>query len=164
MISIYLITRNKSRDKFNKGQESLLFLSFGNLPTTVHRKIWIMTNQWLMKSVYAGADPRDGCRILVDRLWPRGLTNRVACLDYWARDLAPSTELRRWFGHDPRRWVSFRKKYLGELEDNPCLEEFLIRWGNAQTITLVYAARDRVHNHCRVLRDFLISRSENPGS
>ena len=93
-------------------------------------------------------------RQLVDRLWPRGLAKVKAKIDLWLKDVAPSTELRQWFGHDPEKWLEFKKRYRAELKDNPALSELqaLSRQGN---ITLIYAARDQLHNEAVVLKQIL---------
>jgi uncharacterized protein YeaO (DUF488 family) len=93
-------------------------------------------------------------RILVDRLWPRGLAKTKAKIDLWLKDAAPSTELRKWFGHDPQKWPEFQKQYLAELKGNPALSELraLSRQGD---ITLVYAAKDELHNEAVVLKRLL---------
>ena len=88
----------------------------------------------------------DGERILVERLWPRGLTKLRAKIDLWLKDVAPSTELRRWFGHDPDKWDEFRRRYQKELKDNNDLIKLLKRKAKAGTITLIYAARDEEHD------------------
>ncbi|GAB1412033.1 DUF488 domain-containing protein [Candidatus Desulfobacillus denitrificans] len=93
-------------------------------------------------------------RILVDRLWPRGLSKAQAAIDHWLKEVAPSNELRQWFGHDPEKWPEFRKRYRAELKDNPALAELrdLSRKG---TVTLVYSAKDELHNQAVVLRQVL---------
>jgi len=110
-----------------------------------------------IKRVYETPESADGRRILVDRLWPRGMTKQAARIDLWLKDVAPSAELRRWYGHDPEKWLEFRERYLSELEGNPALAELkeLSRKGKA---TLVYAARDEDRNHAVVLRDILGSK------
>lgn len=107
-----------------------------------------------LKRVYEPLAKTDGVRVLVDRLWPRGVTKPKANIDHWVKDLAPSTELRKWFGHDPEKWSEFQKKYRAELKDNPALSEIrtLSRQGN---ITLIYAAKDELHNHALVLKQVL---------
>ncbi|MDA0164441.1 DUF488 family protein [Solirubrobacter ginsenosidimutans] len=108
-----------------------------------------------LKRAYDTAAPEDGHRVLVDRLWPRGVSRERARLDGWERDLAPSTELRQWFGHDPERFDEFRLRYVDELRHHrPQLTE-LRRWARDGTLTLVYAAADTDHNDARVLADVL---------
>ena len=110
------------------------------------------------KRAYESPAAEDGTRVLVDRLWPRGLKKTDAAIDRWAKELAPSTELRKWFGHDPARWEEFRRRYSEELsehrEDIARLRD-LARKGR---ITLVYAAHDEAHNDADVLREILLTR------
>ena len=115
-----------------------------------------------LKRVYESPEESDGYRILTDRLggglWPRGISREKAALDLWAKDMAPSSELRKWFGHDPEKYETFRKKYLQELDHNPGKEDFLslvkshLKEGR---VTLLYGARDREHNQAVVLQHFL---------
>jgi len=97
----------------------------------------------------------DGERILVERLWPRGVTKAKAKLDLWLKDVAPSTELRKWFGHDPDRWIEFRQRYRKELKQKADQIKLLRRKAREGTITLIYAARDEAHNGALVLKQFL---------
>jgi uncharacterized protein YeaO (DUF488 family) len=108
-----------------------------------------------IKRVYEPATGDDGMRILVDRLWPRGLSKTKAAIDHWFRDLAPSTELRRWFGHDPERWDEFRRRYIAELKHHQTRLEELRGMAARGPVTLVYAARDAKRNDAVVLRDLL---------
>ena len=112
-----------------------------------------------LKRAYERPSTDDGTRILIDRLWPRGVPRKAADLDMWMKDIAPSSELRTWFGHDPARWQEFRRRYAEEVRRNA--EPFsrlraLVREGR---ITLVYGARDEAHNHAVVLRDLLLGRA-----
>jgi uncharacterized protein YeaO (DUF488 family) len=108
-----------------------------------------------LKRAYLPPSPKDGTRILVDRLWPRGLRKSEAAIDRWAKDLAPSTGLRRGFGHDPARWDEFRLRYQGELSDRAAELDELRALACQGPITLVFAARDELHNDAVVLRDLL---------
>lgn len=108
-----------------------------------------------LKRAYEKPATDDGERILVERLWPRGLTKLRAKIDLWLKDVAPSTELRRWFGHDPDKWDEFCRRYQKELKDNNDLIKLLKRKAKAGTITLIYAARDEEHNGALVLKRFL---------
>jgi uncharacterized protein YeaO (DUF488 family) len=108
-----------------------------------------------IKRVYDPPDEDDGTRILVDRLWPRGLTKERACVDLWLKEIAPSTELRKWFAHDPAKWKRFRGRYQTELRHNDDLVKLLERKAREGPITLVYAARDEKHNEALVLKQFL---------
>jgi uncharacterized protein YeaO (DUF488 family) len=106
----------------------------------------------VVKRVHEPAHPADGRRVLVDRVWPRGLRREEARIDRWAKDLAPSTELRRWFGHRPERFPEFRNRYRAELSGHEAELEELLDGG---TLTLLYAARDEDHNNARVLAELL---------
>ena len=108
-----------------------------------------------LKRAYEKPARDDGERILVERLWPRGLTKLQAKVDLWLKDVAPSTELRKWFGHDPDRWDEFRRRYQKELRSKEDLIKLLKRKAEAGTITLIYAARDEEHNGALVLKQFL---------
>lgn len=110
-----------------------------------------------MKRAYDPPAAADGTRVLVDRMWPRGVSKDDAAIDWWARELAPSNELRRWFGHDPERFDGFAERYRAELQGSEALEALgaLRRLAAEGTVTLVYAARDEQHNNARVLRDLL---------
>lgn len=100
-----------------------------------------------------GAD--DGFRVLVDRLWPRGLRKADAAIDLWCREVAPSTPLRKWFGHDPARWDAFRTRYAAELDAAPETWQPLLEHARRQPLVLLYAARDTQHNHAVALADYL---------
>ena len=106
-----------------------------------------------IKRVYEQPDERDGKRILVDRIWPRGLTKEEAKIDLWLKDIAPSTALRKWFGHDPAKWNEFRAKYLAELRANPEPARLLKQELGKGNVTLVYAAKDEEHNQAVVIRE-----------
>ena len=108
-----------------------------------------------LKRAYEKPARDDGERILVERLWPRGLTKLEAKIDLWLKDIAPSTELRRWFGHDPDKWDKFRQRYQKELNFKVDLIKLLKRKAKAGTVTLIYAARDEEHNGALVLKEFL---------
>jgi uncharacterized protein YeaO (DUF488 family) len=103
-----------------------------------------------IKRAYEAPDPADGKRILVDRLWPRGLAKAEADIALWLKDVAPSTELRKWFGHDPGKWSEFQSRYRAELDGNPALAE-LKAMAQCGKVTLVYAAKDERHNEAVVL-------------
>ena len=110
-----------------------------------------------LQRAYDQPGPNDGYRVLVDRVWPRGRTKEVLRLDAWARDLGPSTELRKWFGHDPARWPEFQSRYHAELAESDKAQALDALAGEARTgpVTLVYGARDREHNQARVIADEL---------
>jgi uncharacterized protein YeaO (DUF488 family) len=111
-----------------------------------------------LKRAYEPPSPEDGRRILVDRLWPRGISKQKAALDRWMKEIAPSTELRKWFDHDPKRWTEFRRRYAGELREHSDLIAELRSLAREGTVTLVYAAHDETHNDAVVLRDMLLGR------
>ncbi len=108
-----------------------------------------------VKRIYEPPDPADGYRALIDRLWPRGISRPRAALDNWLIDLAPSTELRKWFHEDPRRWTQFVRRYRAELRAQAPMLEALRQRARQQRLTLLYAARDPRRNHALVLRDVL---------
>lgn len=108
-----------------------------------------------LKRVYEKPDKADGIRILVDRLWPRGLTKQKAALDLWLKQIAPSTELRKWFGHDPKKWTEFRRRYRAELKSHPDELKMIKSKGKEGTVTLLYGARDQEHNEAIVLQQLL---------
>jgi uncharacterized protein YeaO (DUF488 family) len=110
-----------------------------------------------IKRAYEAAAASDGYRVLVDRLWPRGLTKQALPLNDWDKDLAPTTELRTWFGHEPERWAEFKKRYREELAtpaQRQRLQE-LLKAAGSRTLTLVYGAKDEAHTHALVLQEKL---------
>jgi uncharacterized protein YeaO (DUF488 family) len=109
-----------------------------------------------LKRIYDDANPADGYRILVDRLWPRGVSKDSAKLDEWLKDVGPSDELRKWFNHDPEKFPEFAKKYQKELAENPAFEQLQQIAQNHKTVTLVYSAKDAEHNQAVVLKSYLI--------
>lgn len=108
-----------------------------------------------IKRVYDMPDARDGQRVLVDRLWPRGLSKEKARIDLWMREIAPSNELRKWFSHRPERWPEFRQRYFDELKGKADLIRQLKGMVKNKTVTLLYAAKDKEKNNARALFDFL---------
>lgn len=108
-----------------------------------------------LKRVYEKPSSKDGTRILVDRLWPRGLTKEQAAVKLWLKELAPSTELRKWFGHDPDKWEKFQARYREELKDKEDALHELKKECRKHTITLVYGSRDQEHNGAIVLKKIL---------
>lgn len=114
-----------------------------------------------LKRAYERPAAEDGTRILVDRLWPRGIRKEDAAIDHWAKDLAPSTDLRKWFGHDPDRWQEFRRRYAAEIRRRPDELDRLRALALQGPITLVYAARDEVHNDAIVLQEVLLDKGPN---
>jgi uncharacterized protein YeaO (DUF488 family) len=111
-----------------------------------------------LKRAYEPKDGADGTRILVDRLWPRGVSKVDAAVDQWMKEIAPSSELRKWFGHDPDRWEEFCRRYGEELHQSTELLRQLRSLARQGPVTLVYSAHDEVHNDAIVLRDILLRR------
>ena len=110
-----------------------------------------------VKRIYEPAEKEDGYRILVDRLWPRGMTKEKANIDHWLKEIAPSTELRKWFDHDPEKWADFQKKYKAELKENKTAIDFLEEKIKKGKTTLLYAAKDEIHNEAKVIAAYLSS-------
>jgi uncharacterized protein YeaO (DUF488 family) len=111
-----------------------------------------------LKRAYEAPSPEDGKRVLVDRLWPRGVSKAKAAIDHWAKELSPSTELRKWFAHDPARWQEFRRRFSAELRQHPLELGRLRQMAREGPITLIYAAHDEAHNDAVVLRSVLLGR------
>ena len=111
-----------------------------------------------IKRVYEPAEPEDGYRILVDRLWPRGIGKKEVRLDSWYRGVAPSRQLREWFNHDPARWTEFRRNYFAELDNNLAAWSSLTDLARNGNVTLLYGAKDQKHNNAEALRDYLESK------
>lgn len=112
-----------------------------------------------LKRAYEAPSNEDGTRILVDRLWPRGVSKEHAALDQWMKEIAPSAALRKWFGHDPAKWAEFRRRYAAELRGNEALVDELRAIALKGPLTLVYSARDEEHNDAVELREFLLRKS-----
>jgi uncharacterized protein YeaO (DUF488 family) len=111
-----------------------------------------------LKRAYEAASPEDGYRVLVERLWPRGITRQQAALDLWLKDIAPSPELRKWFDHDPRKWAEFQRRYAQELSQKQDLLDLLRQKEREGPVTLVYGARDEQHNAALALKSCLAYR------
>jgi uncharacterized protein YeaO (DUF488 family) len=111
-----------------------------------------------LKRAYETPTADDGIRVLVDRLWPRGIKKSEAAIDHWLKELAPSTDLRKWFGHDPARWVEFRRRYMAEIEEHGDELDRLRALMAEGTVTLVYSAHDETHNDAVVLEEMLLKR------
>lgn len=114
----------------------------------------------LVKRIYEPAAKSDGFRVLVDRLWPRGIAKESTKLDLWLPDLGPSTELRRWFNHDPARWDEFRRRYQAELLEKTVLLATITEQAKTGPVTLVYSAKDEQYNQAVALQGFLLRRNE----
>ena len=111
--------------------------------------------EFVTKRIYEPADPQDGYRVLVDRLWPRGVSKERAKLDEWAKDLAPSTELRKWFSHDSDKFAEFTEKYMKELKNGENTGRIVDAWLRYPKVTILYGARDQKYNEAEVLRNWL---------
>jgi uncharacterized protein YeaO (DUF488 family) len=114
-----------------------------------------------IKRVYDAKDKADGFRVLVDRLWPRGLTKKQTGVDLWLKDIAPSRDLRKWFSHDPEKWDQFKRKYFAELKANrETVEQVMRKAREKGGVTLLFAARDQIRNNAVVLKEFLERKSK----
>ncbi|NLN76826.1 MAG: DUF488 domain-containing protein [Armatimonadetes bacterium] len=108
-----------------------------------------------LNRIYEPANPSDGTRVLVERLWPRGISKQRAALDLWLKDIAPSPQLRSWFGHDPEKWDEFRRRYRQELDNNAGAVAQLRDVINRGDVTFVYAAHDTIHNAAVALKEYM---------
>jgi uncharacterized protein YeaO (DUF488 family) len=108
-----------------------------------------------LKRVYAAAEKQDGQRVLVDRIWPRGLSKKTARIDLWLKDIAPGTPLRKWFAHDPQKWPEFKKRYFRELAGKSAAVKQLRSLARQGTVTLVFGARDEKYNNAVALKQYL---------
>ncbi|TQL47125.1 uncharacterized protein YeaO (DUF488 family) [Homoserinimonas aerilata] len=108
-----------------------------------------------VKRVYEHPEPADGYRILVDRVWPRGVSKEHAAVELWLKEVGPSTELRKWFGHDPERYDEFAERYRAELANSDAMRELTDAVSQHDTVTLVYSAKDEQHNQAVVLQQLL---------
>lgn len=117
-----------------------------------------------LQRAYSDPTPDDGYRVLVDRVWPRGRTKEQLRLDRWAREVGPSTDLRKWFGHDPARWDEFRRRYLAELEGpvQAAIIAELVAVARSRTLTIVFGARDAEHSQARVIADLVAQGANLP--
>lgn len=110
-----------------------------------------------IKRVYDKAAATDGVRILVDRVWPRGMTKAKLRADIWLKEVAPSAELRKWFAHDPAKWNEFKRRYFAELNSKPEIVDEIRQKSAVRPVTLLYSAHDSVHNQAVALREYLLS-------
>lgn len=108
-----------------------------------------------IKRVYEKIDVTDGERILVDRMWPRGIRRSTSHIDIWVKNIGPSTELRKWFAHDPKKWVRFKQRYINELKQNAAMNKLIQIIVNADPVTFVYSSRDTKHNNAVVLLGYV---------
>jgi uncharacterized protein YeaO (DUF488 family) len=113
-----------------------------------------------IKRVYEEPARSDGTRLLVDRVWPRGMKKEALWLDEWVKEVAPSHDLRKWFGHTPKRWKEFRQRYFAELRSRPETWQSIIVRARSSNVTLLYGARDPEHNNAMALKEFLIAKSK----
>ncbi|MCY9517062.1 DUF488 domain-containing protein [Paenibacillus apiarius] len=123
--------------------------------------ITVLRSNIRLKRIYEPPVPEDGYRILIDRIWPRGVSKQQAAIDEWMKEIAPSPELRKWFGHQPARFEAFSESYVREIEEDSnrsTLANRICEISLDRSVTLVYAAKDSVHNHANVLHRWLISR------
>ena len=111
-----------------------------------------------LKRAYDSASKDDGIRFLVERLWPRGVSKAALHLDAWLKDVAPSTELRRWFSHDPSKWIEFQRRYFAELNAHPTSVEPILEANRKGRVTLVYSSHDQEHNNAVALKAFLAAK------
>lgn len=110
----------------------------------------------LLKRAYDAPHPDDGLRILVERLWPRGVSRDKAALDHWMKEISPSPDLRKWYGHDPEKWIEFQARYRAELDGNPDAVAELREHCRVDRVTFIFAAKDEVRNSATVLREYLL--------
>ncbi|HLU09768.1 MAG TPA: DUF488 domain-containing protein [Oceanobacillus sp.] len=108
-----------------------------------------------LKRVYEPVEEEDGYRVLVDRLWPRGISKSDAAIDLWLKEAAPSTALRQWFNHEPEKWDEFKARYFSELDDKMPILQQLLEAAEAGIVTLIYSSRDEAHNQAVALREYL---------
>jgi uncharacterized protein YeaO (DUF488 family) len=116
----------------------------------------------MLKRAYEPVAPSDGTRFLVERLWPRGVTKAKLTIEAWLKDVAPSTELRQWFGHDPDKWVEFRKRYRHELDAHPDAWQSILDAARHGPVTLIYSSHDEQHNNAVALQEYLEARMRRP--
>lgn len=116
----------------------------------------------ITKRVYDPIDSNEGVRVLVDRLWPRGISKQALKADHWLREVAPSDQLRQWFGHAPERWQEFQQRYVKELQSKPELIIFLVELARAQGLVLLFSARDLHCNQAVALQHYLLSLMQKP--
>ncbi len=114
-----------------------------------------------IKRIYESPESDDGYRVLVDRLWPRGISKERAALDEWAKEIAPTNELRQWFNHDPEKFTEFSERYRKELDENPAVIKARNDWTNHPTVTLLYSAKDVEFNQAVVLKQWLEKTDSN---
>jgi uncharacterized protein YeaO (DUF488 family) len=136
-------------------ESACLTFRLHELDTFGHRRTGASLKKIQIKRIYEPPSASDGKRILVDRLWPRGLARDEARIDAWIKDVAPSDALRRWYSHDPEKWPGFRARYIAELKHNPAVVELQDMAAKSKKLTLLFAAKDNLRNNATVLQEFL---------
>lgn len=132
----------------------------GNMNFALWYDLFLFFYMLKLKRIYEGYDREDGFRVLVDRLWPRGVSKVEAHIDLWLKEIAPSTDLRKWFGHDPKKWEQFKLKYRNEVKHNSTLVDQIKNLRKQhKVVTILYAAKDELHNEAVVLYDYLEKKS-----
>ncbi len=116
-----------------------------------------------VKRAYEEPQKKDGLRILVDRIWPRGVKKEKAAIDDWVKDIAPSSKLRKWFSHDPEKWPEFKKRYFKELDEKTELVQKIVEMAKDEPVTLIYSAKDPEHNNAVVLKEYVTARHSSRG-
>jgi len=111
-----------------------------------------------VKRIYDAPAAGDGFRVLVDRLWPRGLSKEKAKVDLWLKEISPSNELRQWYGHDPEKWAEFKKKYLKEIEDQGAAFDLILKKSKAGTVTFLFSSKEEKLNNAQALKEFVESK------
>ena len=118
-----------------------------------------MSTELYIKRAYEDSEPTDGFRVLVDRLWPRGISKEALKVDLWMKDIAPSDQLRKWFAHDPDKFEEFSRRYIQELDSHPkTVNKLISSIKNKEQVTLIYGAKDQEHNNAVVLRSYLFKK------
>jgi len=116
-----------------------------------------------IKRIYDPPSRDDGKRILIDRLWPRGLKKEVTKIDEWLKEIAPSTELRKWFGHDPAKWGEFKRRFYAELNEKPGMIDEIVKAARKETVTLLFGSKEEHYNNAAALKEYIEARMDIPG-
>jgi uncharacterized protein YeaO (DUF488 family) len=116
-----------------------------------------------IKRIYDPPSHDDGKRILIDRLWPRGLKKEVTKIDEWLKEIAPSTELRKWFGHDPAKWGEFKRLFYAELNEKPGMVDEIVKAARKETVTLLFGSKEELYNNAAALKEYIEARMGIPG-
>ena len=142
--------------KRSQTPQNCIYRTLSLLPGAMPMSKRITADRVKLKRAYEPPAPDDGTRILIDRLWPRGIKKADAAIDEWIKEIAPSTELRKWFGHDPERWHEFRRRYQSEIRQHPEELDRIRALAQHGRITLVFSAHDEAHNDAVVLKELLL--------